>query len=216
MALESATYISSLDSSNPTPSDQKSQGDDHIRLLKSTIKATFPNVSGAVTPAHTELNYVDGVTSAIQGQIDAKGAKAGETWTGTHVFSGATMQSPALGNTAITGVKTVNFNGEYDNGNSGTTKTVTLTNGQKQKLTLNGNVALTVSFTSAAVGTYQLRLIQDATGGRTVTWTGLSASRWLGATSAPAINAASNGETIVSIFYDGTNAAQSLAKVGAV
>jgi hypothetical protein len=34
------------------------------------VKATFPNVSGAVTPTHTELNYVDGVTSAIQTQIN--------------------------------------------------------------------------------------------------------------------------------------------------
>lgn len=211
MALESATYINGLDSANPTASDPKNQGDDHIRLLKSTVKATFPNVSGAVTPTHTELNYVDGVTSALQGQIDAKGAKAGETWTGTHNFSGAT-----LGNTGLSGVKTIGFNGEYDNGSSGASKTITLTNGQKQKITLSANTALTISFTSAPVGTYQLRLIQDATGGRTLSWTGLSATRWLGSAAAPAINATANGETVVSIFYDGTNAVQSLAKVGAV
>lgn len=70
MALESATYISDLNSSNPTAGDPASQGDDHLRLVKSTVKATFPNVSGAVTPTHTELNYVDGVTSSIQTQLD--------------------------------------------------------------------------------------------------------------------------------------------------
>jgi hypothetical protein len=86
MALETATYISDLVSTNPTSTDPKSQGDDHLRLLKSTVKATFPNVAGAVTPTHTELNYVDGVTSAIQGQIDLKGAIGGQTWTGSHVF----------------------------------------------------------------------------------------------------------------------------------
>lgn len=69
--LETATYISDLNSSNPAAGDAKSQGDDHLRLLKSTIKATFPNVAGAVTPTHTELNYVDGVTSAIQTQINS-------------------------------------------------------------------------------------------------------------------------------------------------
>lgn len=74
MALETGTYISDLVSTNPVASDNISQGDDHIRLLKSTIKATFPNVSGAVTPTHTELNYVDGVTSSIQTQIDGKAA----------------------------------------------------------------------------------------------------------------------------------------------
>ncbi len=74
MALETGTYISDLVATNPVASDAKSQGDDHIRLIKSTVKATFPNVSGAVTPTHTELNYVDGVTSAIQTQIDGKQA----------------------------------------------------------------------------------------------------------------------------------------------
>jgi hypothetical protein len=74
MALETATYIDDLVATNPTAGDPVSQGDDHIRLLKSVIQATFPNISAAVTPTHTELNYVDGVTSAIQTQIDAKAA----------------------------------------------------------------------------------------------------------------------------------------------
>lgn len=215
MALETATYISDLDSANPTASDAKNQGDDHLRLIKSTVKATFPNVTGAVTPTHTELNYVAGATSSIQTQLNNKAYKTGDTWTGTHSWSGATMQSPALGNTNITGVKAVVFQGEYDNGGSGTTKTITLANGQKQKLTLTGNCTITVDFTGASVSTYQLRLIQDGSGLRTVTWSGLSSSRWLGASGAPAINNAAGGETIVSIFYNGTNAVQSLAKVGA-
>jgi hypothetical protein len=87
MGLETGTYISDLVTTNPTSSDSKSQGDDHLRLIKSTIKTTFPNITGAVTPTHTELNYVDGVTSAIQTQIDSKGAIAGQTWTGNHNFT---------------------------------------------------------------------------------------------------------------------------------
>lgn len=83
MALETATFIDGLVSTNPTASDPKAQGDDHIRLLKSTIRATFPNVTGAVTPTHTELNFVDGVTSAIQTQLDAKAPSASPTFTGT-------------------------------------------------------------------------------------------------------------------------------------
>lgn len=73
MGLESATYISDLDVSNPVhATDGAGVGDDHLRLIKSTLKATFPSVTGAVTPTHTELNYVDGVTSAIQTQLDTK------------------------------------------------------------------------------------------------------------------------------------------------
>lgn len=86
MSLESGVYISDLVATNPTSSDPKSQGDDHLRFVKSTIKATWPNITGAVTPTHTELNFVDGVTSAIQTQIDTKGAITGQTWTGTHTF----------------------------------------------------------------------------------------------------------------------------------
>ena len=56
MALESATYISDLVSTNPTSSDNLSQGDDHLRLLKSTVKATFPNITGAVTLTQAQLN----------------------------------------------------------------------------------------------------------------------------------------------------------------
>jgi hypothetical protein len=56
MTVESATYINGLNASNPSSSDLKSEGDDHIRLVKSTVKATFPNVVGAVTLTDTQLN----------------------------------------------------------------------------------------------------------------------------------------------------------------
>lgn len=66
MALEDLTgtkYIDSLNSSNPTATDGVSEGDDHIRGIKNVLKTTFPNVSGAVTSTHTELNLLDGVTA---------------------------------------------------------------------------------------------------------------------------------------------------------
>ena len=63
MGLETGTYIDSLNSSNPTASDAVSEGDDHLRLIKSTVKATFPNLSNAVTSTPTELNLLDGVTA---------------------------------------------------------------------------------------------------------------------------------------------------------
>ena len=63
MGLETGTYIDSLNSSNPTAGDAVSEGDDHLRLIKSTVKATFPNLSGAVTSTQAELNLLDGVTA---------------------------------------------------------------------------------------------------------------------------------------------------------
>lgn len=91
MALETATYISDLNAENPATNDPKSQGDDHLRLIKSALKTTFPNITGAVTPTHAELNQVAGVASNLQAQLDTKGAITGQTWTGAHDFSAASL-----------------------------------------------------------------------------------------------------------------------------
>lgn len=58
MALESGSFIDSLNSQNPVATDGLAQADDHLRLIKATIKATFPNITGAVTVTHTDLNTV--------------------------------------------------------------------------------------------------------------------------------------------------------------
>lgn len=56
MPLESATYLHQLEPSNPPATDQLRQADDHLRLIKSVLQATFPNIEGAVTKTHEELN----------------------------------------------------------------------------------------------------------------------------------------------------------------
>jgi microcystin-dependent protein len=56
MALETASFINQLNAANPQSTDSVSQADDHIRLIKSAIKATFPNITGAVTRTQAELN----------------------------------------------------------------------------------------------------------------------------------------------------------------
>ena len=108
MALEDLTgtkYIDDLNSSNPAAGDNVSEGDDHIRGIKNVLKTTFPSIDGAITATDTELNYVDGVTSAIQTQIDTKAAttavvtKTSATGSGA-LPAGTTAQrdgSPAAG-----------------------------------------------------------------------------------------------------------------------
>jgi hypothetical protein len=56
MPLETATYIDGLNASNPAASDAISTADDHLRLIKSTIKATFPNITGPVTATQAAIN----------------------------------------------------------------------------------------------------------------------------------------------------------------
>jgi len=67
MALESGTYIDSLNSSNPTTTDGLSQADDHMRLIKATILATFPSITGAVSLTHTEINALDTRLDDLEG-----------------------------------------------------------------------------------------------------------------------------------------------------
>jgi hypothetical protein len=57
-----------LNTSNPVGTDNKSQGDDHIRNIKRAIKDQFSGISGdsgsgAVTATAAELNLMDGCTA---------------------------------------------------------------------------------------------------------------------------------------------------------
>lgn len=80
MPIESATYISQLNPSYPTGAETKAEGDNQIRMFKGAVQNSFPNVSGAVTVTHSELNSV---TSRVL-------ITGGSTLTGTHDYSGAT------------------------------------------------------------------------------------------------------------------------------
>jgi hypothetical protein len=106
MALESTTNIAGLISTNPTISDPISQGDDHIILIKSVLKTTFPGVGGSgfaipLTATEAELNFVHGVTSAIQTQLNAIPVSLGNQQYTAFITGGTTSAftltpSPAL------------------------------------------------------------------------------------------------------------------------
>jgi hypothetical protein len=103
MALEAGTYISDLVAANPLAADGSGQGDDHLRLLKSCIKATFPNITGAVTPTHTVLNGLDGRVTAIEGLYVKKDGTV--TMTGSLNAGGfkiTNVLTPAAGTDAVT------------------------------------------------------------------------------------------------------------------
>ena len=65
MGVETATYISQLSATNPLATDPISQGDDHLRLIKSVLQAQFSGLSGttAVTADGAEMNLLDGCTA---------------------------------------------------------------------------------------------------------------------------------------------------------
>lgn len=80
MPLESGTYISDLVATNPPGTDGKSQGDDHLRLIKTTIKNTFPNINAAVTPTPTELNQLANINATTISAAQWAGLGAATTF----------------------------------------------------------------------------------------------------------------------------------------
>ena len=113
MGLETGTYIDSLNSSNPTAGDAVSEGDDHLRLIKSTVKATFPNLSGAVTSTQAELNILDGVTAntAKLNYVDI--TTLGTVEASKAVTADANKDVTGIRNLTITGTLTASIESAY-------------------------------------------------------------------------------------------------------
>jgi len=66
MTIESASYISQLVTTNPAATDNISEGDDHLRLVKSVLKTQFPNLATtAVTQSSSQLNKLGFEAGAI-------------------------------------------------------------------------------------------------------------------------------------------------------
>jgi hypothetical protein len=65
MTVENVTYIDDLDPAYPDGTDSMSEGDDHIRNIKKSIKATFPKVSGEV-PLVVKGDGVTGFESSTE------------------------------------------------------------------------------------------------------------------------------------------------------
>ncbi len=66
MTVESASFISGLVPAYPPGSDSISEGDDHLRLIKSVLQGTFPNANAAMNGIHTGGSAP---TSTSAGQI---------------------------------------------------------------------------------------------------------------------------------------------------
>lgn len=185
----------------------------------STIYASIVSSSynGAITTA-TILGdsgaTLDASLSNVQLGIDPLSAAVILTGNYYPLAGGELLGNMTLSNRDIAKYKNLFAFAEYDNGNSGASKTIAFSNGQNQKITLTADTTLTIS-APPGVGHYQLRLIQDGTGARVVTFSGISAARWLNSTTQPTFNTAASGETILTFYYDGSNYTIGMQKVGA-
>jgi hypothetical protein len=94
----------------------------------------------------------------------------------------------------------------YSIGTTSGTITPNATNGNVQTITLNGNLTLNAFASPVAGQSITLKIVQDATGSRTLT----STMKWAGGIKT--LSTAANSIDIASIYYDGTNYFASLAK----
>lgn len=104
MTVETATYLDSLTSANPGTTDQIPEGDDHIRLLKSVLKSTFPGRGGeegrvvaksaGFTPALTEVGVTFLTISTLTVSLPALAALPAGTGYSFVVRAGITTFTP--------------------------------------------------------------------------------------------------------------------------
>jgi hypothetical protein len=140
MPLESASFINGLDANNPAGGDSLSQADDHLRLIKATIKATFPNVTGAVTPTQAQFNQLaSGTVATLDGtQTLTNKSLTSPTLTGTVTFPGGSFSGVSATFGAITTSGVANINNTLNvAGGANVTNGITATAAGFQPLLLN-------------------------------------------------------------------------------
>src|SRR5574340_1244567 len=95
MTVETATYISDFNTAKPDETDPKSEGDNHLRLIKSVLQSTLPNVAGAVTPTHTQRNTVPNLAPAASPTLTGTPAATSGQCSGRTCAGAATLKLPA-------------------------------------------------------------------------------------------------------------------------
>jgi len=148
-----------------------------------------PSTDGYVLTTHGILDDPTWEDSAFgSGLIKANG---------TVIFTG----NQSHGNNDITNIKLATFFQEVDDGYSGASETIDWNNGQKQRIALDSSTVL--SFTDPpGVCNLVLKVIQDLTGGRLITWP--TEVLWPGGT-APILSTGGGAVDLFYFYYDGTD-----------
>lgn len=103
MALESGSYIGDLVTTNPAGSDAKSQGDNHLRLIKTALKSCFAGFSGAVLVTGTDGGAADAYTVTPASALPGYVSKMSVLWspTATNLTTSPTINISGLGAVAL-------------------------------------------------------------------------------------------------------------------
>ena len=150
--------------------------------------------TGAVGPAGAA-----GLTGAqgIQGPAGAIGPQ------GPAGIPSPLVADLVCANNNVTGAKTRTYTAELANGVSGAAFTVNWLSAQLQTLTLTAATVVLTFTAPVGVGDgFLLRIVQDATGSRKITWP--ATVKWVGGV-APTLTTTANAVDIVRFYWNGTN-----------
>lgn len=162
MGIENAQYVNQLVPSNPLSTDSVSQADDHLRMIKSTLVATFPNLDAPVTATAAQINnpvpagaiimWSGSATEVPQGYALCDGTQGTPDLRGSFIIgAGDTTNGAAYAPGAIGGSATSGFGGSH-------THTAN-----------NGTAALAQTTLAVAAGVAGNALLTDADDGHTHT-----------------------------------------------
>lgn len=168
-----------------------------LTISSSTGTLTITNGKTVSVTNTLTLSGTDGTTITFQGTDTYVGRATNDTLTNK------TLTSPSIATPTITsqwnfGAHTAYFT-ETDNGNSGASDTIDWGVSNKQKSTLTDNCTFTFTAPSGPCSLV-LKLVQDATGSRTVTWP--AAVHWSGGT-APTLTTTAGRVDIICFYYAG-------------
>jgi len=199
--LSNATSAGTWDRHDQTPSNV-SWSTNTLDYAGSITSATWNGVAIAANRGGTGVANNSASTITISGAFGTTFTVSGTTavtlpttgtlatLAGTETFTNKTLTNPTVTNYVET----------LYTANTSTAITVDLANGTVQNLTLTGNATITMP-TAVAGKSFIIILSQDATGGRTVTWSTVS---WPSAT-APTITSTASKRDIYSFFSNGTS-----------
>lgn len=206
----------------PTELDETPAVGDLIHIVDVSDTSYTGGTSKKITWANLVKNYVDGLISTLTSSLSSHISDTtthGTTGDIVGTTDSQTLTNKTLENPISTGTDTVpkqqgaasaaqftQFVGEFDNGNSGATKTIDWSKGDRQLVTMSASC--TFSFSNPVKGqTLTLRVVENGTGGYTIT---LPTLKWpAGTVGSPTTTA--NAINLYIFYYDGTNYLAQLA-----